>query len=121
MACTICGREKVYHGSEHPSAHPGTYLIESGCHNGCWMDDDEYAEGWDPDVVILPCPYNPSACKKCGGQGWTAEIEDNGKYEPNPEQIQVSCKFCNASGWEGGVYQEPDDRYSNPATQGKEE
>jgi hypothetical protein len=86
MACAICGRERVWHGSEHPAARPGTHLIESGCHDGTFMDDDEHFEGWASDTVYPPCPHNPACCQKCGG----SDFIDGG-----------DCDACE-SGWIGG-------------------
>ena len=30
--------------------------------DGVWMDDDVHGEGWEPDVIYPPCPFNPLAC-----------------------------------------------------------
>ena len=47
--CGICGKETL-HGS-HLGGQGGTYLGESGCHDGVWMDDDEYGEASGKDGV----------------------------------------------------------------------
>lgn len=93
--CGICGKETL-HGS-HLGGQGGTYLGESGCHDGVWMDDDEYGEGWDPTTIYRPCPNHPKCCKKCGGAGlinkWNAE---RGGYD----SYDCTNKTCNA-GWKG--------------------
>lgn len=106
MTCGICGKPPL-HGSAL-GGRPGTYLSESGCHGGVWMDDDEYAEGWQPDVVYPPCPNHPKACKKCGGRGemlkWNVEL---GCYD----SFDCTNKTCR-SGWKC-TPQYPDDRYED--------
>ena len=100
MACNACGKPTVLHGS-HLTNQRNSYLIESGCHNGVWMDDDEYHEGWQPDVVYRPCPNHPKCCKKCGGSG-TLYDKDGSSYD-------CTNKTCN-SGWKGS-WEYPDDRF----------
>lgn len=100
MTCNICGCASVLHGA-HLGGRPGTYLAESGCHNGVWMDDDEYTEGWDPSVVTRPCPNNPDCCLSCNGTGDTSD---------DPEFL-VECEACEGTGWAGGDWRAPDDRY----------
>jgi hypothetical protein len=93
--CRICGKTQL-HGS-HLGGKGGTYLGESGCHQGVWMDDDEYGEGWADDTIYPPCPNHPKCCKKCGGSGiitkWNVD---------KTERWQEDCpnKTCN-SGWKG--------------------
>jgi hypothetical protein len=95
MTCGVCGKT-VLHGS-HLGGKGGTYLGESGCHDGVWMDDDEYAEGWADDTIYRPCPNHPKCCKKCGGTGtiftWSAD---------KTERYYHDCtnKTCRA-GWKG--------------------
>ena len=102
MSCSICKRPTL-HGS-HLGGRPGSYLSESGCHNGVWMDDDEYAEGWQPDVVTRPCPNNPARCDRCDGSG----------VAPKDVTTQDDCPACDGTGWRNGDWQEPDDRYRRP-------
>lgn len=104
MACGICGRQPVWHGSE--VARPGTHLNETGCHGGVMMDDDEHAEGWQADVVYPPCRSNPRRCMTCDGSGaagpdvtWQDECPDcdgigwaNGKAEYPPAAVPLSTK-----------------------------
>ena len=111
MTCGVCGKPTL-HGSAL-GGRPGTYLSESGCHNGVWMDDDEYAEGWQPDVIYQPCPNNPKGCKKCKGTGtvFTWSADKTGRYHhdcPN--------KTCGGTGWKGEP-QYPDDRYEKTQTE----
>lgn len=91
MTCHVCKRGLVFHGSERvPSS-------ESGCHDGVFMDDDEHAEGWQPDVVYPPCPFNPDRCADCGGSG-----------EAPPDHVDSDdCPACSGSGWKGGEVQWP--------------
>lgn len=91
MPCNICGRERVWHGSEHYPA-PGTYLSEMGCHDGVRMDDDEHAEGWADDTIYPPCQHNPMCCKSCGGSG---------------DKADGDCRDCNGTGWKNGEPQWP--------------
>lgn len=106
MTCSVCGQKSVLHGSalarQLPDGGTGTYLSESGCHNGVWMDDDEYAEGWQPDVIYRPCPNHPKCCKKCGGSGELRD-KDGSSYD-------CTNKTCNA-GWKG-THEYPDNRYA---------
>lgn len=88
--CGLCGKP-LLHGSSLPGGSPGTYLNESGCHDGVWMDDDEYHEGWASDTIYRPCPNNPKCCKRCHGSG---SIYRDGGQEDCPN------KTCNA-GWKG--------------------
>lgn len=91
MGCSICGREKIWHGSEHYPA-PGTYLAEMGCHDGVRMDDDEHGEGWQPDVIYPPCPHSPLCCKACGGDGRSRD----------PKSDSDDCAPCKDTGWKEG-------------------
>lgn len=95
MTCKICGKPGPIHGSQW--GQPGTYLNESGCHDGVWMDDDEYYEGWAPDTIYPPCPNHPKSCKKCGGNGslrkWNEAL---GCYDVT----DCPNKTCQ-SGWKG--------------------
>lgn len=88
MSCTICGCHNIFHGSQLPHARRGTYLSESGCHDGVWMDDDEHAEGWDPDAIYRPCPNNPGRCMDCDGRG---------------KQGDDHCPACDGTGWKGAT------------------
>lgn len=91
MACHICGRADVLHGSDH---HPGA---EYGCHDGVWMDDDVHAEGWHDDVSYPPCPNNPLKCSRCDGSGIApADVED-----------RDDCPACQGTGWKNGDCQYP--------------
>jgi len=101
MTCDICGRDQIYHGSEL-SSRPGSYLSEAGCHNGCFMDDDEYHEGWDPSVVVPPCPYNPARCSACNGRS---------EIETEIRGVTQECEACDGTGWKDGRHKQPDDRY----------
>lgn len=89
MPCRTCGRTPQWHGSQEPHARPGTYLSETGCHDGVRMDDDEYHEGWQPDVVYPPCPYSPLCCPSCGGDGRSRD----------PNHDSDDCAPCNGTGW----------------------
>ena len=108
MACLICGREWIWHGSEEPAAVPGSYLAETGCHDGVRMDDDEHAEGWQTDVVYPPCPHNPARCAKCGGTG-----------ARQPDDECDECGACDGTGWTAEamaawLYQPKAERGSRP-------
>lgn len=96
MTCPTCGREKVWHGSEH-SPPRGSYLSEMGCHDGVRMDDDEYHEGWQDDVVYPPCPHSPLCCKACGGDGLSRD----------PKSESDDCDACQGSGWKDNSPQWP--------------
>lgn len=92
MTCEICGKKPLT--GFDLGGQPGTYLIDSSCHDGVWMDDDKYAEGWEPDTVYPPCPNNPACCKSCGGT-------DNATPEDARFFQQDDCPRCE-SGWIGG-------------------
>lgn len=98
MTCTICGRNRVWHGSSEPGARPGTYLSEMGCHDGVAMDDDEHAEGWNQDVAYPPCKHNPNRCQRCGGSG----------DAPPDVTDRDDCPDCRGNGWAGGKAQWPE-------------
>ena len=108
MSCSTCGRYRQWHGSETGS--PGTYLNESGCHDGVHMDDDEYFEGWQADTLYHPCPHNSARCRKCKGTGST---KDGGE-----------CRPCHGTGWKNGDAQWPipadDDLVEDDNTQSPE-
>lgn len=97
MACTICKCAEPFHGSQLPHARPGTHLNESGCHDGVWMDDDEHAEGWEPDVIYPPCPNNPARCMRCNGTG----------NAPDDVTDRDDCQDCHGTGWANGKAQWP--------------
>jgi hypothetical protein len=63
-----------------------------GCQNGITMDDDVYAEGWEPDVVYPPCSCHPKHCKMCRGSGRCPEdvLHDSD-----------DCPTCGGNGWLG--------------------
>ena len=86
MTCTVCGRNRIYHCSEIIA------WSESGCHDGVFMDDDEYAEGWQRDVIYPPCKYSPLCCRHCEGSG---ESRD-------PASKSDDCEYCSGTGWLGG-------------------
>lgn len=90
MTCQICGRHKVYHGSEW---NAGGY----GCHDGMLMDDDVHAEGWQRDVIYPPCPHNPRKCSRCDGSG----------SAPADVTTQDDCPDCSGTGWAGGKCEWP--------------
>jgi hypothetical protein len=96
MACAICGRDPTLHGSERQA------LAEFGCHDGVLMDDDTYCEGWQPDVVYPPCPYNPAACVSCQGTGEAPPVIAD----------QDDCPDCKGTGWVAGK-----PRWPTPETQ----
>jgi hypothetical protein len=77
----------------------GTYLSEAGCHDGVWMDDDDYGEGWDPETIYRPCPNNPARCEFCLGKG-ERMISWRGA---EPEE----CVKCHGTGWADGKPQWP--------------
>lgn len=91
MSCGVCGKPSVLHGSDL-GGKGGTYLGESGCHDGVWMDDDEYYEGWASDTIYHPCPNHPKFCKKCHGSGSLVD-KDGAQYD-------CTNKTCQ-SGWKG--------------------
>lgn len=97
MTCSICGRHRVWHGSEEPNLPAYSKLLEFGCHDGVAMDDDEHGEGWHDDVIYPPCPHNPARCVSCNGTGWAADPEAAG---------QDDCPDC-VGGWAGGKPQWP--------------
>lgn len=90
MTCTTCGRHRIAHGFDY-GAPAGSYLAESSCHDGVWMDDDVHAEGWRRDVIYRPCPNNPRACRECGGTG-----------DADPGAARDDCAVCRGTGWQGG-------------------
>ena len=92
MTCLSCGREKVWHGSEHRAGS------EVGCHDGVAMDDDEHADGWQHDVIYPPCPHNPLRCETCSGSGDCPETIKDGSDD---------CPACNGTGWKDGNPQWP--------------
>jgi hypothetical protein len=94
MPCTICGRHQQWHGSEE-GPPPGSYLSEMGCHDGVRMDDDEYHEGWQPDVIYPPCPFNPLRCETCGGSGDAPKLMAEAMNRDD-------CADCDGTGWKGG-------------------
>lgn len=103
MPCTVCGRNRVLCGAEfHPDR--GAYLSESSCHDGVWMDDDVYCEGWERDVLYPPCPHNPAACD-CIKRDLTL-------HELHTMSCGVcigedDCKSCGGSGWKDQKWQWP--------------
>lgn len=97
MTCSICGRDNIWHGSEN-SPPPGSYLSEMGCHDGVLMDDDEYHEGWQPDVVYPPCPHSPLKCQTCNGTGICPAHIDS---------TSDDCPMCDGVGWKDGKCQWP--------------
>lgn len=97
MKCPTCGRDQVWHGSEHYPP-PGSYLSEMGCHYGVRMDDDEYHEGWVADTIYPPCPHSPLCCKSCGGSG----NKQIGKTD-----AVTDCKKCGGTGWKNAEPQWP--------------
>lgn len=96
MTCSTCGRNPQWHGSQEPNARPGTYLHECGCHDGVRMDDDDYGEGWQPDVVYPPCKFNPNRCSRCDGTG-----------DAKPSDDRDDCSACDGTGWKDGECQWP--------------
>jgi hypothetical protein len=94
MACEICGRERVLTGHEL-GGQPGTCLNESSCHDGVWMDDDEHAEGWQPDVAYPPCPESPRRCLTCNGSGRAPKLMAESLNRDD-------CADCNGTGWKDG-------------------
>lgn len=99
MTCQICGRDRVWHGSETGAA-PGTYLNEMGCHDGVRMDDDDYHEGWAPDTIYPPCEFNPKRCQTCNGTGNAPPLM--------AEALQRDdCADCGGTGWQNGECQWP--------------
>ena len=86
MTCPICGNLVLT--GDALGGKGGSYLIESSCHDGVWMDDDEWAEGWKKDVLYSPCPNNPQCCTGCAGSGVIRE-ED--------------CPACEGTGWIGEI------------------
>lgn len=99
MTCSVCGRDRVCTGDEL-GGQPGTYLIESSCHDGVWMDDDVHAEGWNEDEIYPPCPHNPRKCKTCGGSG-------NAPKEMAERLERDDCADCRGNGWQNGNNEYP--------------
>lgn len=61
------------------------------CHEGILIDADEYAEGWQRDVIYQPCSCNPKFCMRCRGIGMIVDDEGAG-----------DCPHCNC-GWVGEI------------------
>lgn len=76
-----------------------------GCHAGIVMDDDEYYEGYQRDVVYPPCECHPKHCNVCGGTGWCP---------PEIAHTSDDCPKCDGTGWLGAP-EHPDDRYEREA------
>lgn len=87
MPCHICGRAEPLNGSEIGRSP------DMGCHDGVWMDVDEYTEGWERDTVYPPCRHNPAACSVCNGSGAHSVLDE--------------CSACEGSGWTGNKPQWP--------------
>ena len=98
MACLVCGRERAWHGSE--TGLPGTYLNETGCHDGVRMDDDVHGEGWQPDVIYPPCEFNPRCCPTCSGTGNAPPLMAEALQ-------QDDCADCHGTGWKDGKCEWP--------------
>lgn len=92
MTCAICGRDRIWHGSDQ---HPGS---EIGCQDGVRMDDDEYSEGWHPDVIYPPCTHSPLKCEACNGTGICPA---------NVESASDDCPMCDGTGWKNADPQWP--------------
>jgi hypothetical protein len=77
MTCQICGRGRSLHGSDLVASpardFAGTYLMEAGCKDGVWMDDDVYHEGWERDTSYPVCPCSPKRCGTCARPLVTAD------------------------------------------------
>lgn len=95
MTCLTCGREMTWHGSQEPACRPGTYLSEMGCHDGVRMDDDDYGEGWQPDVAYPPCQFNPKRCPTCDGTGNAPPLMAEALNRDD-------CADCDGNGWKDG-------------------
>lgn len=111
MPCTTCGREKRCHGSEaaKSSGYPRwreTYAVESGCHDGVWMGDDEHGEGWQSDVIYPPCPHNPAACD-CLPKADEMSFADWQTISYGTGLAQDGCPKCHGTGWRDGNVQYP--------------
>lgn len=111
MTCSTCGKPSRHHGSEpalasgHPKARE-TYAMESGCHDGVWMDDDVHGEGWSPDVIYPPCPFNPLACD-CVPKPDAMSFGDWQQISYGTGLAQDGCPNCHGTGWKGGKWQHP--------------
>jgi len=106
MTCSICGRATQCTGGGDYRGAPGTYLNESSCHDGVWMDDDVYSEGWERDVIYPPCPNNPAVCK-CMQRELT-----EGELQTMSYGTCVGlddCQSCHGNGWANGYAQWPSD------------
>lgn len=99
MTCQTCGRNPQWHGSQ-TGARAGTYLHETGCHDGVRMDDDEHGEGWAPDTIYPPCQFNPARCSTCDGTGNASPMMAEALKRDD-------CEDCNGTGWKDGECQWP--------------
>jgi hypothetical protein len=111
MPCSTCGREQRCHGSEAAVAsglprHRETYAMESGCHDGVWMDDDTHGEGWERDVIYPPCPYNPAACD-CVKKPDSMSFGDWNQISYGTGLGRDDCAKCGGNGWRDGQWQHP--------------
>lgn len=86
------------------STQPG--CGSEGCHAGVAMSDDEFFEGYAPDLIYKPCACHPKACIRCRGAGWASE-------DVAEAQGSDDCAACDGSGWIGAP-EHPDFRYSDP-------
>ena len=85
--CHVCGKQRLC--GVDLGGQPGTYLSESSCHDGVWMDDDVHAEGWPEGEIFRPCPRNPDKCLQCDGAG--------DRSDKHPEA--GDCSHCAGTGW----------------------
>ncbi len=112
MTCHVCGRKTQCTGGGDYRGEPGTYLNESSCHDGVWMDDDVYCEGWERDVVYPPCPHNPDACE-CMKRTLTERELQTMSYGTCVGDDD--CPLCHGNGWKGGNarWPTPSDEYED--------
>jgi len=112
MTC-FCGRAQPLHGSELGTLRMGgqmrgTYLSESGCHDGVWMDDDVYHEGWERDVVYPVCPCSPKRCSTCGLPPEKLTTGQLQTISYGTCVAQEDCPECHGNGWKGGRCEYPE-------------
>lgn len=110
MPCSTCGREQRCHGSEFAKGQHDrwreTYAATAGCHDGVWMDDDVHGEGWEPDVIYPPCPFNPQACD-CALRPDAMSFRNWNNISYGTGLAQDGCPKCHGSGWKDCKWQHP--------------
>lgn len=110
MTCSTCQRPYIKHGSEAATGQPqgrATYAMESGCHDGVWMDDDVYGEGWQRDVIYPPCPCSPHKCTTCGKKPEAMTFHEWNTISYGTCVADDDCAECGGTGWKNGEPQWP--------------